>query len=107
MQRLFTRDAAAEYLGMSVRTFDMRVKPHLPYVVIGESDRGKRYDRLDLDKWADAQTKINPAGAAQEAQTCSKNQRVSSSVVESGGSTSVLKVGTGLASFEKALGRTV
>lgn len=61
MKRLYQRPEAAEYLGMSVRSFDVQVSPYLPYVLVGRT--GKRYDARDLDAWADAQVKIPPAQA--------------------------------------------
>ena len=57
-QRLFQRPAAAAYLGMSPRSFDVQVAPHLPYILVGRT--GKRYDARDLDAWVDAQAKITP-----------------------------------------------
>lgn len=59
MQRLYQPDAAAAYLGMSRRSFDALVAPHLRYVLIGKT--GKRYDRDDLDEWAGRQRKMPPA----------------------------------------------
>ena len=53
MKRFYQRLEAAEYLGMSARSFDVQVSPYLPYVLVGRT--GKRYDARDLDAWVDAQ----------------------------------------------------
>lgn len=50
-KRFFYLKEAANYLGVSVNTFKKccPVKP----VALGESDAVLRYDRRDLDAWAD------------------------------------------------------
>lgn len=59
---LRTREEAAEYLRVSLRTFNRRVAPQLPRVPIG----GRVfYDRKDLDRWLDAQ-KVGPSTAIRE-----------------------------------------
>lgn len=79
MKRLYQRPEAAEYLGMSARSFDVMAAPYLPYVLVGKT--GKRYDARDLDAWVDAQAKIPPQVA-----TC-KTPRASVVAVKSGTST--------------------
>lgn len=79
MKRLYPRPDAADYLGMSVRSFDVMAAPYLPYVLVGRT--GKRYDARDLDAWVDAQAKISPPGAP-----C-KTLRASPNAVKSGTST--------------------
>lgn len=56
MNRLLRRPEAAEYLGMSPRSFDVLVKPSVPYVLIGQT--GHRYDAQDLDAWIKKQPKV-------------------------------------------------
>lgn len=51
-----TREEAAEYLTVSVRTFNRHAAKHLPVVRIGSS---VRYDVDDLDDWIDKQ-KVQP-----------------------------------------------
>jgi hypothetical protein len=73
MRRLYPRPDAAEYLGMSARSFDAMVAPYVPYVLVGKT--GKRYDAKDLDAWVDAQIKIDPAGVGARSETCEKQTR--------------------------------
>jgi hypothetical protein len=72
MKRLYYRQEAAAYLGMSPSSFDTLVSPAIPYVLIGRT--GKRYDRLDLDDWADRQVKIVPAGVAAQETACTTHK---------------------------------
>lgn len=53
---LLTRDEAAAHLGVSVDTFDRRIRPHLPYTRIGHRHR---WSREDLDTWLQSQ-KVGP-----------------------------------------------
>jgi hypothetical protein len=93
MRRLYPRPDAAEYLGMSARSFDMMVAPYVPYVLVGKT--GKRYDAKDLDAWVETQTKIDPAGVGARSKTCEKQTRRA-------GSGSAAKSGTLIGRSESA-----
>jgi hypothetical protein len=58
--RLLTRPQAAAYLGISEVLFDTRVATTVPAVPLGDSTLGIRYDRRDLDTWADQQPREVP-----------------------------------------------
>jgi hypothetical protein len=57
--RLATREEAARYLRVSIRTFNRRIAPQLARIPIGSR---VFYDREDLDRWLDAQ-KVGPSTA--------------------------------------------
>jgi hypothetical protein len=49
---LLTRDEAARYCRVGLRTFDRRVAPHVPPVPIGAR---RFFDRRDIDTWLETQ----------------------------------------------------
>jgi len=59
---LLSREDAAGLLGVSRRTFDRHVSPHLPRVQIGTLIR---YHREDLDAWLERK-KVGPFAATPE-----------------------------------------
>ncbi|CAK0766029.1 hypothetical protein CCP4SC76_4480001 [Gammaproteobacteria bacterium] len=104
--RILNRKAAAEYLGMSVDTFDDLVRPRVPVINIGISAKGYRWDTRDLDNYIDAMPKIYPAGVGsnQETTKCeNRNRMASSCAVGSGISNSRSGMGNSGQSFENRL----
>ena len=80
--RLLRRPDAAQYVGISPRFFDDRVRPFIPFVRIGAC---RLYDIRDLDAWVDNQRKIDPAGVqGPGGMICRENQPDSSSAARSG-----------------------
>lgn len=50
---LMKREAAAAYLSISVGTFDTKIKPLLTPIYFGETSRGTRYKRCEVEKIVD------------------------------------------------------
>ena len=102
--RFLSRAASAEYLGMSPNNFDALVRPHIPYFALTDSHKGKRWDRLDLDGWADKQPKMNPAGAGDmEKQTWQQTPPASSCEAKHGTSGQLSKSAPKAGGFRKQL----
>ena len=70
--RLLKKEAAANYLGMSVRLFDDLVRPYVPLrrIRAGQDRWAFRYDVRHLDEWVDNLPIIDPADARGENETC-------------------------------------
>jgi hypothetical protein len=68
--RLLTRQGAARYLGLGLRTFQRHVRPHVPAIRVGSRPM---YQQEDLERWVDERKVKASSGRRDEPTSTSRS----------------------------------